>query len=58
MLKVRKIAKSDLNGLISHELQQLRNQNFVSYFDLDITTFSQSLVSDLYMVAKCSKLKK
>ena len=58
MFEVRKKANlTSIHGLISHELQQLGHSNFVCHFDLNLAAFLQSLVSELHLVQKCSKLE-
>ena len=44
--------------LIFHKLQELGHPNFVWHFDLHLTPFSQSMVSEIRMVLKCSKSEK
>ena len=59
MLKDRKKLELTLiQSLISQELQKLGQPNFVWFFELNVEIFSLSLVFELYLVWKCSKLGK
>ena len=56
MLKVRKKGKLDLHSFVDiSQTQTARTSKLVWYFGLNLTTVSQSLVSELHLANKVRK---